>query len=238
MRTIQRVKLVSKEILEVSFLAEEDMQKAYQGRIKSYSEKARNLLNRLEYKDGVIQGSNVFANVELASSELALPSQVLYASELVPDFFRGNYEDLGLVLRTNEDLYSSNDYNARHLYKQLKHRCIKPSEESPVLISLMGLELREDNNSGYGLIHLLTDETQIIQAQELSYLNNGKRFNITDERGIPIFDGEGERIFYTRQDGFGRFCLDRDLDLDSYWNRYLAYSNANGRIAQLWLILS
>src|SRR3989344_7743242 len=122
MRTIQGVELVSKEILEVSFLAEEDMLKAYQERIKSYSEKARNLLNRLEYKDGVIQGSNVFANVELASSELALPSQVLYASELVPDFFRGNYEDLGLVLRTNEDLYSSNDYNARHLYKQLDHR--------------------------------------------------------------------------------------------------------------------
>src|SRR3989344_9001765 len=232
MRTIQGVELVPKKIPEVSFLADEDMLKAYQERIKSYSEKARNSLNRLEYKNGVIQGSNVFANVELASSELALPSQVTFAAYKTKegqDLFRGNYEDLGLVLRTNGDLYSSNNYNARHLYEQLEHRGIKPSEESPVLISLRSLALKEDDRSSYGLVHLLTDETQIIQAPELSHLNDRKRFSRADERGIPIFDGKGERTFYARRNGLGRFCLDWNLDLLSYWYRDLANSSAYGR---------
>jgi len=233
MKTIKGVKLVPREIPGVSFLADKNMLKAYQERIKiKYnSKKARNSLDIFEYEDGVIQGSNSFANVELASSELALPSRMLYTSELSPDLFRGNYEDLGLVLRTNGDLYSPNDYNARHLYKQLKHRGIKPSKKSPVLISLRGLALKEDDESSYGLVHLLTDETRIIQAPELSHLNNRKRFSRADERGIPIFDNEGERTFYARQCGIDRFCLDRDLSLVSYWYWGLADSNANGRVA-------
>jgi len=238
MRTIQGVKLVSKEIPEVSFLADEDMLEAYRERIKTkYNSKearpslARHSLNIFKYEDGVIKGSSPFANVELASSELALPSQVLYASELSPDFFRGNYEDLGLVLRTNGDLYSPNDYNARHLYKQLDHRGIKPSKESPVLILLRGLALEEDDESTYGLVHLLTDETQIIQAPELSHLNDRKRFSRVDERGIPVFDNEGTRTFYTRRNGLGRFSLDRGLDLYSYWYRWLTDSNAFSRVA-------
>jgi len=223
MRTIQGVELVPKKIPEVSFLADEDMLKAYQERIKSYSEKARNSLNRLEYKNGVIQGSNVFANVELTFSA--------YKTKEGQDLFRGNYEDLGLVLRTNGDLYSSNNYNARHLYEQLEHRGIKPSKESPVLISLRGLALEEDDESSYGLVHLLTDETQIIQAPELSHLNDRKRFSRADERGIPIFDGKGERIFYSGQGGLGRFCLDGGLGLYSGWYRDLADSDAVGRVA-------
>ena len=236
MKTIKGVKLVPREIPGVSFLADKNMLKAYQERIKiKYnSKKARNSLDIFEYEDGVIQGSNSFANVELASSELALPSQVTFAAYKTKegqDLFRGNYEDLGLVLRTNGDLYSSNNYNARHLYEQLEHRGIKPSEESPVLISLRSLALKEDDRSSYGLVHLLTDETQIIQAPELSYLNNGKRFKITDERGIPIFDGKGERIFYSGQEDLGRFCLDRVLRLGFGWYGGLAGSSAIGRVA-------
>ena len=236
MKTIKGVKLVPREIPGVSFLADKDMLKAYQERIKiKYnSKKARNSLNIFKYKNGVIQGSNVFANVELASSELALPSQVTFAAYKTKegqDLFRGNYEDLGLVLRTNGDLYSSNNYNARHLYEQLEHRGIKPSKESPVLISLRGLALEEDDESSYGLVHLLTDETQIIQAPELSHLNDRKRFSRADERGIPIFDNEGARTFYARRNGLGRFCLDWNLDLLSYWYRDLANSSAYGRVA-------
>ena len=236
MRTIQGVELVPKKIPEVSFLADEDMLKAYKESIESHSRKARDSLNIFRYENGVIKGSNLFANIKIASLfpqeyRLALPSEVLQDLELNPDFFRENYEDLGLVLRTNGDLYSPNDYNARHLYKQLKHRGIKPSKKSPVLISLRGLALEEDDESSYGLVHLLTDETQIIQAPELSHLNNRKRFSRADERGIPIFDNEGTRTFYTRRNGLGRFSLDRGLDLYSNWGRNLACSNANGRIA-------
>ena len=233
MKTNQGVKLVPKglQILEVSFLADKDMLKAYQDRIKTkYNSKQAIETLDIFGKNGVVQGSNSFAIVELASPSLALPSQVLHASELNPGFFGGNYEDIGLVLRTNGDSYNPNDRNAKNLYEQLKHRGITASDESPVLISLVGLSLKEDTNSGHGLIHLLTDEAQIIQAPELSHLNNGMRFSRADERGIPIFGNEGERTFYAGQRGLVRFILNRELDLDSNWSRDLSYSDAGGRV--------
>ena len=216
---------------KVSFLADEDMLKAYQEEIKSYSKRAREVLGVLAFKDGVIEGSNSFANVALASEHLALPSQVLHDSQSDPGFFEENYEDLGLVLRTNGDSFNRNDYNARNLYEQLKRKGFTPSEETPVMVSLRGLSLEEDGNSPYGLIHRLGEQTQIIQAPELSHLNYGKEFSRVDERGIPIFDKEGERTFYARQGGLNRFILDRDLDLVSYWIRFLSDSDAGGRVA-------
>ena len=137
MKTNQGVKLVPKElqIPEVSFLADKDMLKAYQDGIKTKynSKQARKTLD-IFGKNGVVQGSNSFAIVELASSSLALPSQVLHASELNPDFFERRYEDLGLVLRTNGDPFRENDYNARNLHEQLEKRGFKPSPDEPVMI--------------------------------------------------------------------------------------------------------
>ena len=139
MKTLDQPKYVPK----VSFLADEGMLKDYQERIKSYSEKAQKVLNIFTF-DGVVRGSNPFANVALASLfpqeyRLALPSQVLHDSELNPEFFRGNYEDLGLVLRTNGDSsFKNNNHDAKKLYEQLKKRGITPSEENPVMISLRG----------------------------------------------------------------------------------------------------
>ena len=230
MKTINQTQYVPK----VSFLADEDMLKAYQEEIKSYSKRAREVLGVLAFEDGVIRGSNSFANVEIASLfpqeyRLALPSEVLHDSQSNPGFFRGNYEDLGLVVRTSTDSY--HDYNARSLYKQLEYRKIKASEESPVLILLKGLSLKEDNESSYGLVHILTDEAQIIQAPELSHLNDGKKFSRVDERGIPIFDKEGERTFSARKGGLGGFVLVRGLGLDSYWSRGLSGFDASGRVA-------
>ena len=217
----------------VYFLADEGMLKDYQERIKLYSERAQKVLNIFTYDNGLIKGSNPFANVALASKHLALPSQVLHDSELNPEFFRGNYEDLGLVLRTNgDDSFKNNNHDAKKLYEQLKKRGITPSKENPVMISLSGLSLEADK-SHYGLIHKLTDETKLVQASELSHENHGKRFSRADERGIPIFDKAGTRTFYARKDGLDRFCLDGVLDLNSYWfwDRDLDYSDASGRVA-------
>ena len=141
MKTNPSVKLVPKglQIPEVSLLADKDMLKAYQDRIRTKynSKRARESLNIFR-EGGVVQGSNSFANVELASLRLALPSQVLHASELNPDFFERRYEDLGLVLRTNGDPFRENDYNARNLHEQLEKRGFKPSPDEPVMISLRG----------------------------------------------------------------------------------------------------
>jgi len=233
MKTLDQPKYVQ----NVSFLADEGMLKDYQERIKSYSEKAQKVLNIFTF-DGVVRGSNSFANVALASLfpqeyRLALPSQVLHDSELNPEFFRGNYEDLGLVLRTNgDDSSKNNNHDAKKLYEQLKKRGITPSEENPVMISLRGLSLEADK-SHYGLIHKITDETKLVQASELSHENHGKRFSRADERGIPIFDKHGTRTFYTRKDGLDGFCLSGDLGLISYWCwvRNLDSSSTAGRVA-------
>jgi len=229
MKTLNQRKYVPK----VSLLTDEDMLKAYQDRIKSYSKRAQEVLDILTFKDGVIEGSNSFANVALASEHLALPSQVLHDSELNPGFFIGNYEDLGLVLRTNGDSFNRNDYNARNLYEQLKRKGFTPSEETPVMVSLRGLSLEEDGNSPYGLIHRLGEQTQIIPASELSHENHKRKFSRVDERGIPIFDSEGVKTFYTRQGGLDRVFLYMDLNLDSNWDRdkNLADSNTYGRVA-------
>jgi hypothetical protein len=216
-------------VLQVSFLADEDMLRACQERIKSYSKRAQEVLDVFTFENGVIRGSDSFANVELASEHLALPGQVLHDLELNPEFFRGNYEDMGLVLRTDVD--PVHNYNAKNLYEQLKHRGITASDKNPVMISLKGLSLKEDNESIYGLVHLLTDEAQIIQAPELSYKNNGRKFSKCDERGIPIFDKKGKRAFYSRQGGLGRLFLDRCLVLFSSWYGSLGNSGASGRVA-------
>src|SRR3990167_4522470 len=122
MKTLDQPKYVQ----NVSFLADEGMLKDYQERIKLYSKRAQKVLNIFTF-DGVVRGSNPFANVALASLfpqeyRLALPSQVLHDSELNPEC-RGNYEDLGLVLRTNgDDSSKNNNHDAKKLYEQLKKR--------------------------------------------------------------------------------------------------------------------
>ena len=181
---------------------------------------------------GTIFGSNPFANVRIASSGLALPSEVMHVFELSPSLFSGDYIDLALVLRTNGDSIKVMDYNARHLFEQVRHRGYIPSKEFPVMIPLgRGLIIKEDDNSPYGLVHILTDEAQIIQAPELNYKNNDRTFSRVDERGIPIFDKEGERTFYARQGGLDRFILDWGLDLYFGWGRNLSGSSAGGRVA-------
>jgi hypothetical protein len=245
MKTTLGIKLVPKElqIPELSFLADEDMLRAYNESITRYGEKARGTLDVFKYKDGVITGSNSFANVELASQNLASPAQLEYAVNLNPDYFRGHYEDIGLVLRTEGDSYNRNDYNARNLYQQLKHRGLTPSPKAPVRISLRGLALEEDKHSGYGLIHRLTDESEVIQLPEFSHENNGRRFLESDERGVPKYLNDKElseltdeqksrlRTFYAREDGLGRLFLIGCLGLCSDWFGYLDNSIANGRVA-------
>ena len=241
MKTLDQPKYVPK----VSFLADEGMLKDYQERIKSYSKRAQEVLNIFTF-DGVVRGSNFFANVALASEYLALPHQVLHDSELNPRFFRGNCEDLGLVLETNGDSYKRNDHNARNLFKQVKKRGLTTSPEAPVRISLRGLSLVEDKHSYYGLFHRLTDEAEVIQVPEFSYKeyrNEGycRKFLETDERGVPKFLSNKEigeltreqesqlRTFHVNEEGLAGLCLDQSLNLNSNWGGRLGlYSNQGG----------
>ena len=188
--------------------------------------------------EGIVTGSNFFAIV-LANQILRdnnLPIRTLTSGDLGRLVesgiinLRGSYEDTALVLRTSGDSYKRNDYLARNLAEQLKHRSISFSPEKPVLIQLKDLDLEIDGNSAYGLVFKLRDEAQVIQSKKLSHQNNLNRFNKTEKNGLPIFNKKGKRIFYAcRSNGLVGLGLYDGLNLISNWDD-LGYSDADGRM--------
>lgn len=210
---------------------------AYSERIAKYTEKARKTSGVLSYsdKDNIVMGSNPFAVVEFASDIVPMPSELEHAARLNPEFFRGTYSDIGLVVRSEEDSsWKANDYVSKDLAKQIKARLgSMPTPENPARVSLRGLSLKEDSNSDYGLVFVVGDNTEVISVPEFAHSNNQKRFARTDERGVPIFDDKGNRTLYTKQTGLSRLCLDGgwDLGLGSGGDD-LAYSDSSGRVVE------
>ena len=226
----QRIKLVPEtfkfpELYKLSGKEAEERLKEYSKKIKHYDKRARGILDIFSLRNNELCGSNPFANVLLASEDIALPSELEQAVRINPDYFSNTYEDIALILRTAGDSYQDNDYVAKHLAEQLKKRKVK----LPARISLRGLSLKKDNNSAYGLVFKLEENTEILHVPDFTHRNNGKRFFKTDERGIPIFEKEGDRYFHTRKDGLSRLYLGGGLYLGSY-GESLADSSVGGRV--------
>ena len=207
------------------FLAE------YNGRASKYGNNSS--LGELSIQDGLVKGSNPFtvvlANEVLAKEKLRTATQadLEKALKLRVLELRENYEDTGLVLRSEEN---PNSYLARDLTKQLRARNIK--FEYPVLLNLTDLSLKVDQDSDYGLAFNLKDEAVPVYVPVLNSLN-GSRFNFSDVNeatGLPQqLKKEGERYLFTRNSGLSRLYLDGDLNLDSY-NDLFDSSNSGGRI--------
>ncbi|MBI2110023.1 hypothetical protein HYT58_02525, partial [Candidatus Woesearchaeota archaeon] len=60
-------------------------------------------------------------------------------------------------------------------------------------------------------------------------LNTAGRFDEQDELGLPIFNQDGKRGFYVREDGLSRLGLGGDLGSYAHWD-VLAGSDAAGRV--------
>ncbi len=239
------IQLISKNIQSplISFLDKEDILKGYQEKIQKFNEKARKTLDIFTFNDGVIKGSNAFAN-QLLTKDLASPAEVLQASEINPEYFRGFYVDLGSMLRTNGDSYKNNNHLSKNLFKELKARNIIPTSEEPVMIwnkGLMSIDSKSGDNP-YGLIYRLTDDdSMIIQDHGFSHEFNGRQFLEVDERCVPKYLTEDEiqelsqgkkaklKTFYARKDGLSGFFLNWDGDLISS-SGDLAVSYSIGRI--------
>ncbi|MCH7567950.1 MAG: hypothetical protein IIA87_00880 [Nanoarchaeota archaeon] len=186
----------------------------------------------LTYDDGIVKGSNSFAVVLM--NQILRPQgirtvtpadlgMILEASSLP---LRVQYEDAALVLRGDIDSYDPNNSLAQDLARQVKDRGLTASPKAPVMIPLTGLDLQNADNQ-YGLAFKLRDDAELIEAPELVDENDGKTFSKTDDRGMPIFDGDVGRILYTRNEGLSRLYLDRGL----YSGRYrLDDSYCYGRI--------
>src|SRR3989338_7841290 len=85
-----KIQLVTENAVypELSFLDSEARLNDYKERIAKYGEKARETLDVFRFADGVVKGSNPFADVELASADIAMPLQLEHTVRLNPHFFR------------------------------------------------------------------------------------------------------------------------------------------------------
>ena len=165
-------------------------------------------LQRADYKEDLIKGSNLFyvvavqeklpSNMRVASQgdvERALKWQSLDLKEI--------YVDSSLVLRTERD---PNSYLAKDLINQIKKR--DPKAKMPVMIPLFGLGLVEDSNSKYGLSFELKEDAKLIYAPILN--KESGNFSLEDvnlKTGLPKKLGEGNRRLYTKKDGLSGVYL-------------------------------
>lgn len=208
--------------------------------------KEYNSIVKQDYKDNsnlkvlnsigdVVKGSNsysVFPMNKILEKEglrTATPSDVQRIINKDNSFLRNIYFDLGEVLRTEE---GANDYLAKQLAKQAKERSYKFSNSTPLVFKSSDLELIVDGNSPSGLGFKIKESATPFNAPELSNKNDYKKFKTTNENGVPIFDKNGNRINYTRDNGLSRFVLGRGLGLYSSGGN-LAYSDADGRVVVL-----
>ena len=202
------------------FLSPEERE-AYEDAISQYSGKAREFLD--------VYGSNLFKILKLNEifpngKRIATLADLGQIVETDKDYLSGFFVDAPVVvLRSAGDSYQLNDSLAKSLAKQVRKRTFK----NPVIIT--GLEVEASNDSAYGLKFRKTDKTKVIDAPELANENDRRRFTKTDERGMPIFDKNGNRILYTRKSGLSRVNLDSQLNFGSS-SVDLAFSSLGGRV--------
>jgi len=201
-----------------------------------YRDRVKKSLDVFSKKNGELVGSNSFAPILLRGvlskdSRLATMADIGLALERGLDL-KGNYEDVGVVLRSGKDSYENNAFLAQELEKQLKGKGI--NLDNPKAIYFDALNLRRDGNSVYGLAFDLSDRAElgktIIDAPELDHKNEGSRFSKFDERGMPVFILQGgDKTLYTKSDGLSRLNLYGGLYLNSIWID-LQGSNSYGRV--------
>lgn len=210
-----QVKLIPREVREAiwpeAYFLTKEQQSQYEESIKKYSGKARESLSIPR------EGSNLF-KVLLLNQEGIRTATLSELEQAIDNgmILKGTYEDApSVVLRSNGNSYQPNDYLAKYLFKEVKKRDKKLETLKHSLI-LNGLKLKEDNNSSYGLILEPNENFEFFEAPELDHENNHKKFSRLNERGMPIFDENGSRTLYTKQDGLCGLYSGVDLGLYSY----------------------
>lgn len=203
---------------------------------KGYEGRAREVSSIYSNSKGESAGSNCFGQIAVREvlpegTRLATMGDYGLAVENDPNFTRGNYGDTGVCLFTPGDSYQPNDLLAKRLARQLKKRGI--TLDSPKVIYFDGLKLRKNRNSAYGLVYDLSENAklgrEIVDAQEAVVGNNGKKFSRFNETGMPIFNKEGDKTFFTRGEGLVRFGFGVSQDVGS-GTRGLAGSGSDGRV--------
>lgn len=196
----------------------------YKESIKSYnSQKSKETLDNLKVAEGKISGSSPFIQVHLINSGLIengnrLPTIEDFESTLridnsflIKDFLISNsgcaYTDFGLALRSQRDSYhKQNDILSRRLFGQLVKRGVDIGVGK--LIPLNALELKEDENSVYGLVFNLREDAEeyVSDLQDFKwdyYRNEGLSIACIGGRGWTSCIGE----ILDRSNGNGRIFV-------------------------------
>lgn len=192
-------------------------------------------LKVLNFSEDIVKGSSsysIFPMNKILEKQGLRTVTPLDAQRIIDkddNFLRNIYVDLGLVLKTEQ---GANEYFAKQLVKQAKERNYKFSNSSPLVFKSSDLELIVDSYSPCGLGFKIRESATPFNASELSHENDYERFKITNENGVPIFDKNGTRTNYTKDNGLSKFDLGRDLDLYSK-DVNLVFSSSSGRIVVL-----
>ncbi|GEM_PF-6876660 len=194
----------------------------YKESIKFYrSQRARETLDNLKVVEDKISGSSPFIQVHLINSGLIENGNRLPDIEdlesalrinnrfLIKDFLISNsgcaYTDFGLALRSYGDPYhKQNDMLSKRLYEQLIRRGVNIGMGK--LIPLNALELKEEENSAYGLV-----------------------FDLKENVEEYIFNLQDFRWDYCRNQGLSIACIG-GRGWTSCIGEILDRSNGNGRI--------
>lgn len=239
---LEKVPMIDFGFLSMPSLAGKDISQAFPEALKQYSPKARaSLTHNLSFNsDGLAQFSNSFALVFLNQKNL-LPEEEYMLSlsqfgnafnsnqDSNQDFFKGIYQDTGIILRTSGDSIKRNNYAAKNLFNKLSKKGFTASPEAPVVISLTDLRLRQDARSGYGLVWDLNEDATPVIAPEYGTRESVKRFDRYDERGIPIPNEGGRFAIWKRNTGLSRVCSYGDGGASSSGVR-LADSGSGGKV--------
>jgi len=188
-----------------------DEQRAYTESLSQFKGEARKSLSEgFSFdSDGTLKGSNSFLPVWLNQTGLLPRNEVLLslaqfgrAFNSNPNAFVYTYRDTGIILRTNGDEIEKNNYLSKNLFGKLKKRGFIATPEKPIVISLTDFKKpRQNDNSGYGLVYDLTENAKPIVAPEYGTAESTTRFNIYDERGIPIPKKDGKYTIWKKDSG-------------------------------------
>ena len=223
---MDEVRLILREEREkypkIRFISPEE-QSRFKESIKQFSGKAYDSLNIP--KDGSLNGSNVWKVLWL--------NQIGIRTATIPEIYsatdngmnlRGAYEDgREVILRSNGDLFSNNNYLAQKLAEDLH----LTNFDNPYIVK--GLGIKRDEKSDYGLSFLVDNDIEVIKAKDFHHKNNRKKFTRINEDYSIDFDKKGEITFYAREDGLSWLYVGVDCDLGSYVV-HLASSYDLGRV--------
>lgn len=218
-----------------SFIEGEDSERFLADHNKDADEKYQGNKNLkvLYYNEGVVKGSNIFAvariDTKLREQGLRTANLKDLANETILDVIRDKYyvDAPVLVLRSLKD--SPNPRNNNLAEKLAEYLDVSKIEKTPALITGFDVASWPEDSKNYGLQFVPRSDFSVIYDSRLLAKYNQEKFSKTDELGLPIFDKEGTRTWYTREDVLSGLGLGGGFALDSY-DGDLADSAEDGRV--------